>query len=191
MSKRSWLTKYSLTSEERAGLLAAIPNTGRMMEVGTWVGASVRFFAERRPLVQFMSIDPLVRAGGAKALGAWHERQMPNTNLFLGTTQHYARLHDSPRFDIILIDGDHSKDGCLVDLLLCKDWLSPNGQLVAHDYHSHRPQTQGPTEAVDWFCVEYGWRVARTVGMLAFLETPDRAINLAKKAMKTSATMDP
>jgi len=168
--RENYLTKWSMTDEERAALLAAIPPTGRVLEVGTWCGGTIRYLAENRTGVKFLSIDPLICAEGDKALMAWGAGKLQNTTLLLGTIAHYAGIHDHPQFDVIVIDGDHRKKPCFSDLWHCHQWLAPGGQLVVHDYQASRRCNRGVTQAVDYFCQRYGWKVTRQVDKLAWLE---------------------
>lgn len=44
------------------------------------------------------------------------------------------RLQRMPRFDLIHIDGDHSLEGKIADLALCRDLLAPGGLVLVDDF---------------------------------------------------------
>lgn len=50
--------------------------------------------------------------------------------------QEMCKMHDKPKFDLIFIDGDHSYEGCSMDLKDYVQFLEDGGYLVMHDYNS-------------------------------------------------------
>jgi lipopolysaccharide biosynthesis glycosyltransferase len=69
--------------------------------------------------------------------------------------------------DWVYIDGDHSYQGCLKDLLLARQKVKDNGIIAGHDYHPE----MGVMQAVDKFCERFGLQieVATLDGMPSFL----------------------
>ena len=56
-------------------------------------------------------------------------------------------------FDLILVDGDHSAQGCLTDLVLSWQVLNPRGFMIIDDYlwGNGRPALDTPEPAVEAF----------------------------------------
>jgi hypothetical protein len=89
-------------------------------------------------------------------------------NLFLGTVQEYAAQHTDNRYDVVLVDGDHSEAAVRVDLLVVSKLTST---ILAHDYnvlHAH----PGVTIAVDEFLrTNQQWKIVSQVGSLLLMRT--------------------
>jgi hypothetical protein len=67
-------------------------------------------------------------------------------------------------FDFIYIDGDHSYNGCKIDLTLSYKKIKPNGIIAGHDYEMNMTKTNnyynfGVKKAVDEFCFEHGLQI--------------------------------
>ena len=60
-------------------------------------------------------------------------------------------------FDIIYVDGDHTRAGTLMDSLMCWPILREGGVLIWDDYlwGQELPAADRPQEAVDWFLVQH------------------------------------
>jgi len=157
-----------LRADERDAILAAIPQRGRVLEIGTLSGASVAYFAAQRPNATFLSVDIFVKgpSPGAGSPANWLANKQPNMRLFIGTARELLEFCRPGAFDLIFVDGDHSKTGCRRDLCASVELLAPGGLLAAHDYCRERP---GVIRAVDQFCAEAGFAVANRVESTAFL----------------------
>jgi hypothetical protein len=79
-----------------------------------------------------------------------------------------ADVPPDSRFDVVLVDGDHTEAACHCDLIAAAALLADGGKILAHDY-GHR-LTPGVKTAVDRFCREAGFRVRQHVRWLAVLE---------------------
>jgi hypothetical protein len=72
-------------------------------------------------------------------------------------------------FDAVYIDGDHSYNGAMLDLVNSARVVKDGGWIMGHDY-DHNPEKSatrhdfGVKEAVDVFCRAYGQKIA-AVGM--------------------------
>ncbi|MCP4196618.1 MAG: class I SAM-dependent methyltransferase [Proteobacteria bacterium] len=81
--------------------------------------------------------------------------QRVNPELMAGMVEIHACLSsdmvlaDDRRFRFIHIDGGHSQDAAMNDLLLCRKHVLPGGVMVVDDYHN--PDWPGVTQAVDAF----------------------------------------
>jgi len=157
-----------LQAEERDAILAAIPRRGRVLEIGTLSGASVAYFAARRPQATFLSVDIFVKgpSPGAGSPANWLANRQPNMRLFVGTAGELLEFSRAGVFDLVFIDGDHSKTGCRRDLRASLGLLAPGGLLAAHDYCGERP---GVIRAVDQFSAEAGFAIVKRVQSTVFL----------------------
>lgn len=72
-------------------------------------------------------------------------------------------------FDAVYIDGDHSYNGAMLDLINSARVVKHGGWIMGHDY-DHNPEKSatrhdfGVKEAVDAFCRAYGQKIA-AIGM--------------------------
>lgn len=154
--------------EERLAIEAAIPQTGKFLEIGTLHGVTVATWATARPDARFLSVDPFVFLKAGKApMQNWHRNKQPNMALLVGTVDDVTELSPRP-FDVVLIDGDHSEDGCYHDLVACAPLLWPWGQLIVHDYR--KASNPGVEPAARRFCEESDYEIVRTVGTLIWLK---------------------
>lgn len=62
-------------------------------------------------------------------------------------SQHVAKLIDDNSLDFLFIDGDHSFDGCALDLILWAPKVKRGGMVAVHDYCAQR--RGGVIQAVD------------------------------------------
>jgi len=58
---------------------------------------------------------------------------------------------------LVYVDGDHSYDGALKDMLLTAPVVRPGGLMVCHDYNHVRPEFANATRAIDDFTKECRW----------------------------------
>jgi hypothetical protein len=64
--------------------------------------------------------------------------------------------------DWVYLDGDHTYEGCLVDLWEWRQKLKPGGFISGHDYSTSDAAMKmgfGVVRAVNYFCSVYGWRM--------------------------------
>lgn len=117
-------------------LMRSIPDAGAFLEIGTWHGATACEIAKAKPKCRLVCVDPF-RAGHATLSGdidIWRKNAQPNMTLFVGTSEDYAKANPQERFDAIFVDGDHSYEWCLRDLVATLPLLKPDGVMLAHDY---------------------------------------------------------
>lgn len=124
---------------------AAIQPKPRMLEIGVRTGYMALVFARATPgAAHYVGVDPDVYLPDGlkrtrRALKQF-QRERPEFGFELVSgsshdTSIRQRLHRMPRFDLIHIDGDHSLEGKIADLALCRDLLAPNGLLLVDDFH--------------------------------------------------------
>jgi len=157
--------KSRIKPEEREALLNNIPQSGFFIEVGTFHGVSVAYWAKHRPKVLFISIDPFV---GEANISYWLKNSQPNNRLLVGTVRDLS--HPSPlRFlqrAIWFVDGSHTKEDCLLDLETATDLNA--SQIWVHDYIS--TSLGGVKAAVDRFVRKGRFNIDRMVGTTVFLK---------------------
>jgi precorrin-6B methylase 2 len=118
-----------------------------IVEIGRYNGGSTLVFALANPQVPIYSIDiapqdddRLRRVLTAHGAGG-------NVRLLVGDSQKGQFAEISPgSYDLLLIDGDHSYDGCLADLTNWWPGLAAGGSVLLHDCY-HGNQVQDATEA--------------------------------------------
>lgn len=165
-----------LTTDEREAVLAAIPQTGLFVEIGTHHGVSMAYWAKHRPAVTFIGLDVYKeprRQGsydlGWKAARNWLLNRRPNMLIFVGPsseTAGYLALHNA---DVVLVDADHHYEGCSSDLESAGRLVDfTNGTILCHDFNG--PKYHGVTRAVLEFCERESWRIAGVVDWLAILK---------------------
>jgi len=149
-----------MKAKERDALLNLIPQDGAFIEVGTFHGTTVAYWAKQRPDVHFISIDPFV---GKASVSLWKKNQQPNQNLWVGTL---ATLR-IPRFSeyLFFIDGDHNRDSVLSDL---DQALLTAREIWVHDYTNKR--LPGVREAIEHFVGTSAWIIDQVVETTAILK---------------------
>lgn len=156
-----------VTKREREFVPTLIPIKGRVLEVGTYDGATVAWWAKQRPEARFLSVDPFRHAtpdsdGPLGHPGNWLVNQQPNMSLFVGTLLELlaAARPVRYRFDLVFVDGSHAYRDCRSDIEVA--WQLTDLVLV-HDYHRERLDPEHPDEgvtlAVDEFAVKHGLAV--------------------------------
>jgi len=135
-----------MSFEERVSLfmMAASLSEGFVAcEVGSYLGASTCFLAAAAT----------VRRGHVHAVDTWQNDAMPgsppedtwqgfsdNTERFRGWITAHRGLGGQvkdrvPSLDLLFLDGDHSYEGTLADLVDFAPKLKPGGILVMHDFN--------------------------------------------------------
>ena len=120
-----------------------IPNEAKMLEIGVYKSATLSLWRLLKPIASIYGISPLNTAGdypdfdyGAdiEALHNYFNQQQPVIceaksldlkALYFGN-EHYP-------FDVIYIDGDHSYNGALHDLIMYSPMVKQGGFLIMDD----------------------------------------------------------
>lgn len=111
-----------------------------IVNIGAGTGTSSLAFAESRKDAKIYTVD--ISEGGPYG-GMQNERNAfddakDDTLVFpvevLGDSKVIGRKWQSGPADLILIDGDHSYEGCLGDILAWREHVNPGGLLALHDY---------------------------------------------------------
>jgi predicted O-methyltransferase YrrM len=118
-----------------------------IVEIGRYNGGSTLVFALANPKVPVYSVDiapqddqRLRRVLAEHAVGG-------NVHLLIGDSQRGEFAEIEPgSYDLLLIDGDHSYDGCLADLTKWWPGLASGGSVLLHDCY-HGSEVQDAAEA--------------------------------------------
>jgi len=160
-----------MLDKEREALLKLIPPGCYFIEVGTFHGVTVAYWARKRNRAHFLSVDPFV---GKANIEYWYRNHGNNQTLFVGTLGDLRRIlklmgnklkEYVPKTPIVFVDGDHNHTACRTDLELSAELTD---KIWVHDYLNH--QTPGVKSAVDFFCKETPFKLAKVVESTAILE---------------------
>ncbi len=164
---RGWL------SGDEGVLLNELAAGKRALEIGSYCGRSTICLAKSATTVTCIDPfdarsvpEPFDTFGEFRANLERHGVAAKVTHL-RGTTAEVAPRLSSRRYDVIFVDGDHTRAGIETDLRAAKRLLAPGGVLALHDYR--HPEYPDVAQAVaDW-----GLVVERVVGILAVCRFPE------------------
>lgn len=85
-------------------------------------------------------------------------------NIIKSDSYSFLKIEDNNFYDIIYIDGDHSYEGVMKDLIGSYNKIKDRGYIMGHDYIINTRKTKnfyhfGVKKAVDKFCVVYKQKV--------------------------------
>jgi predicted O-methyltransferase YrrM len=158
---------FSLWSRILAGLLTKQPE---ILEIGCYEGRSVIFWLEYFRNSQVTCIDSY--EGWTKELRP-KERRLAEARFDANVAEYGSRVvkmkmrsvsglelfaSKGAHFDLIYIDGDHSRAAVLVDSFLSWPLLRPGGVLIWDDYAlrlTTKPPEERPQQAIDLFLSWY------------------------------------
>lgn len=151
-----------MSEKERESILKSLPIEGQMLEIGTYHGASAAYWAEYRPELHIISIDPfknghLAEAGSSEI---WRQNSRENQALFEGTSPEFLREYGGDKFEIIFVDGSHNYKWCSIDLFVSDTLLEEGGIILVHD-HAPGKNCAGIRLAVAEFCEEQQYHISR------------------------------
>lgn len=120
-------------SEDEAHELVMLATQANVLEIGSWSGYSAYRMAFSANRVD--CVDPYKDPGGPPA-----SEFITNTSMYDTIFLHVGRSADivplfQPIFDLVFIDGDHSYEGCRLDLELAFDKVKFGGVIALHDYN--------------------------------------------------------
>lgn len=145
---------------DRKKLLATLPSGGAMAEIGVDKGEFSRFILDTlRPSELHLfdvapdRIDPANLASAFESGAAVLHVGDSSTNLARFPAEH---------FDLIYVDGDHSYEGVVKDILAAEAKLRPGGHMVLNDYTAWSPASMskcGVARATNEFANHRRWKV--------------------------------
>ena len=119
-----WEMEYLFTVARRA--------RRGIIETGRFNGGSCFLMACAAPDVPIYSIDIAPQNDGLLRQLFQQHGVGKNVDLIVGDSQK-TKYPQIGAVDLLFVDGDHSYDGCLNDMVNWYDHLQPNGHLVVHD----------------------------------------------------------
>lgn len=162
--------KALVSGRELSTIIAALPDDGRLLEIGTYHGVTAALVAMARPSARLMCVDPFVvehKDHGVRGDEViWARNAQPGMRLHIGTSVDLPVLVDT-LFDVALIDGCHNYENCLLDLRICSALIKKGGVLLAHDYG--RIPGERVTKAVDEFVGDSVWQMTARIDHLVTL----------------------
>ena len=107
----------------------------RVLEIGMWKGFTARgikkFVEEKGGTLDYWGIDP--------GLLEEPEAPFPGANFIKGKSEECFHLVDG-LFDIVFVDGNHSRNGVILDTFNYEPKVAPEGFMIFHDTN---PKCQG------------------------------------------------
>ena len=148
---------YSLISpEEQEFLLKHIaPSARRVIEVGSYCGATAASILDSRPDLHIVAIEPFLSADWwfAALMFLQNQKSHPTLNAWVGTfAQWLATCGAGQRADLVIVDGSHHREPCAADLATAANLTD---MIAVHDYGVH--SLPGVQQAVDEMP---GWIIA-------------------------------
>jgi len=139
-----------------------LPAAAVVVEIGSWKGKSTWCLARGLRSGRLHAIDPFDASGepGSKEVYEQNRAERPLLEQFEENLRPLAEkisvhrgfsqdfVETFPAIDLLMIDGDHSREGAEFDFTHYAPRLRPGGCVAFHDYHPHRPDF-GVTWVID------------------------------------------
>jgi predicted O-methyltransferase YrrM len=127
-----------------------------VLEIGSWEGRSAVAWLNLLPRCQITCIDRWYREPEREArfdrntasFGTRVRKIAAQSSIALA-----ALIAEGRSFDLIYVDGEHSREGTLRDSVLAWPLLKPGGIVLWDDYlwEMDLPLNDRPQQAIDWF----------------------------------------
>ncbi len=132
----------AITPEEAAALLECVADRHVILEIGSAQGFSTVVMAEPKRVVSriVMSVDPHTHYDSWEVFNDNIEKHSATGRVlpFRATNKQVLPYMGDNSVDMAFIDGDHSYEACLYDLLNCLRIVRPGGIIAIHDYCTPR-----------------------------------------------------
>lgn len=130
----SWMAEVELNHLIHLGSFK-----NNMLEIGTASGVTAAVVSKANPHLKMICVDDFgtsAKEYDEERLKNWHNNHTPQMQLLSSDAIELRnKLHPDLRFDLILIDGDHSYEGCIRDLCIVLPYCEPGiTTVVCHDY---------------------------------------------------------
>jgi hypothetical protein len=161
-TEHEFVEKWAKKASEEFG------EDGLVIEIGSYKGCSTVILAQFFTVLAIDLWYPLEDYRAA-TIGKNFDNFMDTYRKFklkgrviplLGSTTYLRGTIPNLNVGFCFIDGDHSYEGTMSDLLFCNSHLSPRGYLVIHDY----PRAGTIKKAVDEFIKDYHYTVQEICG---------------------------
>lgn len=141
--------------KENDGLLKLInhlPDNIYMAEIGCYTGESTSLFLKSNKIKEFYAIDPWTEGYDDNDIASkspmdeveklFDKRtsevlKETKTKLYKMKMDFIKAFHSLPELNAIYIDGDHTYEGVLIDILLAKKKVKSGGIIAGHDYRGN------------------------------------------------------
>lgn len=159
-------TEHCRVLPNRTDLLHRLPQGGVAAEIGVAFGDyTAEILAHNRPAaLHLIDAWDLSRYNdGYERVTSRFAEEIAGGQVQLhigGSTEQLAGFANAT-FDWVYIDTDHSYANSWNELVLCQTKVKPHGRICGHDFCTGnviKPVVYGVVQAVNRFCVEYGWQ---------------------------------
>ncbi len=132
-----------------------------VLEIGSWIGGSAKVFLDLLPLGRITCVDvfdgkflghPEQESDFDRNVAPYGDRVEKIKSRSIPALDGLAQAGRS--FDIIYVDGSHTRDDALMDTVLAWRMLKPNGTMIWDDYVwqlGKLPAEERPQDAIDVF----------------------------------------
>lgn len=159
-------TEHARLLPDRGRLLDVLPKGGIVAELGVAEGEFSEEILARNKPQQLYLIDPWNMdrySEGLQIISSKFASQIGSGRVVIrqGTSLDMLSQFDDKTFDWIYIDTDHSFALTWQELVLADRKVKLDGRIAGHDFctgNTVKPVVYGVVEAVNKFCVDYGWR---------------------------------
>ena len=158
--------RSKMTEAQRTKLMENVHPGDRVLEVGTWHGATISMLAEAQPEAAFVSVDIFRHLGPEN----WFANRRDNMTVYVGTVQELRGFAAPESFDLVIVDADHTYPVCYRDLCVAVALVKRDGKIFAHDYDTETHRWPGVIKSVTKFCAKHNWRVIGSTGTLVEME---------------------
>jgi predicted O-methyltransferase YrrM len=146
----------SMQAGEWVEPLMDLPHSpARVLEIGSYEGRSAITFITMLPDASVTCIDIFCEAEYEKRFDANMAEYGSRIEKIKSRAQNALPtfLHEGRKYDVVYIDGDHTRKGTLTNSILSWPLLMPGGVLIWDDYlwEKQLPSANRPKQAVDWF----------------------------------------
>jgi hypothetical protein len=145
---------------DRKQLLRTLPCGGVMAELGVDKGEFSRFILDTLKPHQLhlfdIAPDRIDRGNIGQALDSGL------ATFHIGDSSSNLRKFASSHFDLVYVDGDHSYEGVMKDIVAAESRLKPGGHMVLNDYTAWSPASMsrcGVARAANEFVNQRRWPV--------------------------------
>lgn len=147
---RGWLLLEDISFLK--GLARDLPIKGSYLEVGSWLGLSAITFAKQlkssgNNKASIYCVDTWEGSSEHQNVseirqGVLFEKFLDNVRRLecddiimplKGKSVDIARIWNREKLDMVFVDGDHSYEGCLSDILSWLPHIKENGRMIGHD----------------------------------------------------------
>ena len=142
----SWMAEVELNHLEHMCSFSTCKHVTQptILEVGSASGATISRVASVNPDSLFISVEPFSEDGderlgtGSVRRRNWFQNSRSNMKLYQMTFDEFVKLRKTPvefgGFDIVIVDGSHTREDVLRDLCNASFILRNGGAILAHDY---------------------------------------------------------